>query len=125
MNTKVAHSYILDKLSLLTIQKEKSKNSEEFEEEYNYLKSILAIMLKEQSEENKCKIKDLYKHLKNTNENIYNAKNKIKSKEKNNKFDKEYIELNRELHSKTDIKNNIKKIINTITNSKFKETLHL
>lgn len=57
------------------------------------------------------------------NETLWKIEDKIRQKEKEKKFDEEFIELARSVYITNDERAKIKKEVNEITNSHFKEEI--
>ena len=91
--TEISPGELLDKISILEIKLEKVKdknNLEEIKKEYKILKEIQISSI-----EITGKIKDLYQSVKNVNTELWDIEDKLRISEKNQNFDKNFIELAR------------------------------
>ena len=109
---------LLDKISILTIKKDKIKNSKKLNE-----------IIKESLELQKIAKKTLSKYsydiwinqLIETNKKLWEIEDKIRVKELNNQFDSEFISLARQVYINNDKRFFIKNEINANTDSDIKE----
>jgi len=109
---------LLDKISILTIKKDKIKNSKKLNE-----------IIKESLELQKIVKKTLSKYsydiwinqLIETNKKLWEIEDKIRVKELNNQFDSEFISLARQVYINNDKRFFIKNEINANTDSDIKE----
>lgn len=69
----------------------------------------------------KTEINDLIEELKSVNSMLWNIENSIRKKEKEQKFDIEFIYIARSVYLNNDIRAEIKRKINLLTNSKIIE----
>lgn len=107
----VSIAELFDKISILEIKIEKITDKDQLKNIKEELK-----LLKEIS--NQFEIPDeLYKRLKFVNEEMWDAEDKRRDKEKTKTFDNEFIELARIDHFKNDARAVIKKEINILLNS--------
>jgi hypothetical protein len=109
---------LLDKISILTIKKDKIKNSKKLNE-----------IIKESLELQKIAKKTLSKYsydiwinqLIETNKKLWEIEDKIRVKELNNQFDSEFISLARQVYINNDKRFFIKNEINANADSDIKE----
>ena len=114
--TPVSLGELIDKITILEIKKLymngiKLKN---VAKELELLKSIL--------KDRKLEINiDLLNRLKEVNKRLWEIEDRIRIKESNNEFDKEFIHLARSVYKENDTRASIKKEINTNYNSEIVE----
>ena len=115
---KIEESYgeLFDKISILEIKKSKLNNPEEIVK----VKYELDLLLQElnNSKINSSKISSLAKNLKKINLKLWNIEDKIREKERDKKFDEEFIELARNVYITNDKRAKIKNEINHRLNSR-------
>ena len=117
--SEISAGELLDKISILEIklEKVKDKNSlEEIKKEYKILKEIQTSSIDIIGE-----IKDLFKSVKNVNIKLWNIEDKLRICEKNKNFDKNFIELAREVYFANDERAELKYKINKILKSNIVE----
>ena len=107
---------LLDKISILEIKKENMKGIklENVKKELDNLNSIVKI-------KNLDIDKNFLSNLRDVNKKLWVIEDKIREKESQNKFDKEFIELARSVYKENDKRASIKKEINLKYNSNFIE----
>ena len=113
--SEISPGELLDKISILEIkiEKVKDKNSlQEIKKEYKILKEIQTSSI-----EITGKIKDLFQSVKNVNVKLWNTEDKLRICEKNKDFDKNFIELAREVYFVNDERAELKYKINKILKS--------
>jgi hypothetical protein len=113
IETPISTGEYIDKLSILLIKKEKIKN---FTKLTNIKKEIDFLL----SKANQFKSEDLnfwIDKIKAVNLKLWDIEDKIRIKEKNKEFDKEFIELARSVYYTNDERFNIKNEINNFFNS--------
>jgi hypothetical protein len=118
MNIQISNAEILDKLSILEIKLNKIKDKNKLIniiKELKYIQDNCMYLLKNPL------IYNLYQDLQKTNKILWNIENKIRLKEKEKKFDQEFISLARSVYITNDKRAKIKKNINLITESNFIE----
>jgi len=118
MNIQISNAEILDKLSILEIKLNKIKDKNKLIniiKELEYIQNNCMYLLKNPL------IYNLYQDLQKTNKILWNIENKIRLKEKEKKFDQEFISLARSVYITNDKRAKIKKNINLITESNFIE----
>lgn len=111
----MSNGEILDRFSILLIKSIKIVDKiklNNIENEINYLKPTFLKILGMNPD-----IETLYNHLKIINEKLWKIEENIRSKEKFNQFDNEFIDLARQVYITNDKRAEIKKEINLITKS--------
>jgi len=109
-----------DKLSILEIKLENATEvvqKENIENELNYLQTKLKPFWDNGGDE----LKEVYDRLKKTNGEMWVIEDSVRLKEKDNKFDNEFIELARAVYYTNDRRAAEKKEINHLLNSEFFE----
>ena len=109
-----------DKLSILEIKLENASEKvqkENIENELNYLQTKLKPFWDNGGDE----LKEIYDRLKKTNGEMWVIEDSVRLKEKDNKFDNEFIELARAVYYTNDRRAAEKKEINHLLNSEFFE----
>ena len=112
----ISYGELFDKISILEIKKSKLNNPEEILK----VKYELNLLLHElnNSKINSSIISSLTKDLKKVNLKLWNIEDEIREKERNKKFDEEFIKLAREVYITNDARAKIKNEINKKLNSK-------
>ena len=113
--SEISAGELLDKISILEIkiEKVKDKNSlEEIKKEYKILKEIQTSSI-----DITDKIKDLFQSVKNVNIKLWNIEDNLRICEKNENFDKNFIELARGVYFANDERAELKSKINKILKS--------
>ena len=107
---------LMDKISILEIKKENMKGIklENVKKELDNLNSIVKIKNLDIDE-------NFLSNLRDVNKKLWVIEDKIREKESQNKFDKEFIELARSVYKENDKRASIKKEINLKYNSNFIE----
>ena len=117
--SEISAGELLDKISILEIKldKIKSKDSqEEINKEYIILKRAQDLNIKTSE-----KIKQLFREIKEVNQNLWEVENGIRMCEKKKDFGKKFIELSRAVYFNNDKRAKIKSEINEILGSNIKE----
>jgi len=117
--SEISAGELLDKISILEIKldKIKSKDSqEEINKEYIILKKAQDLNIKSSE-----KIKQLFREIKEVNQNLWEVENRIRMCEKKKDFGKKFIELSRAVYFNNDKRAKIKSEINEILGSNIKE----
>ena len=110
---------LLDKISILQIKTERIVNRSKLE---NINKELNALMsLWKDSIYSNNNIESEINDLKAINEELWDIEDKIRDKERNQVFDKGFIELARSVYIKNDRRAEIKRIINSKTGSELIE----
>tara|TARA_B100001996_G_scaffold375353_1_gene355187 strand:+ start:5255 stop:5644 length:390 start_codon:yes stop_codon:yes gene_type:complete len=122
MTIKIPVSYgeLIDKLTILEIKKIKISDIEKLENIENEF-NLLEESVSEFKKKNTNKYNKFYSELKEINLNLWEIEDEIRVHEKNNSFNKEFIELARSVYKLNDIRFNIKNEINLIFNSTIAE----
>ncbi len=116
---EVSVGELLDKISILEIKKNNIKDTKKIKfinDEY--------VILKNQFEKNVKideKLNNLFKSLKEINNNLWNIENEKRLCEKNSDFGEKFIKISRDIHFLNDERGKIKLEINNHTGSKIKE----
>ena len=115
----ISYGELFDKISILEIKKSKLNNPQEIVK----VKYELNLLLQElnNSKLNSSIISSLTKDLKEVNLKLWNIEDEIREKERNKKFDEEFIKLARNVYITNDTRAKIKNEINKKLNSKFFE----
>ena len=119
IQSEISAGELLDKISILEIKLEKVKdknNLEEIKKEYKILKEIQISSI-----EITGKIKDLYQSVKNVNTELWDIEDKLRISEKNQNFDKNFIELARGVYFANDKRALLKSEINKELKSNIRE----
>jgi len=119
IQTEISAGELLDKLSILEIKIVKIKNKSnliEIKKEHKVLKKTKKINIK-----SSVKISSLFAKLKKINLKLWNIEDKIRIYEKNNNFNKTFINLARSVYFNNDKRAKIKSKINKTLNSNIKE----
>ena len=117
--SEISAGELLDKISILEIKLEKIKdknNLEEIEKEYKILKETQVSFIKLED-----KTKELFNSIKKINLKLWDIEDKLRICEKNKDFNKNFIELAREVYLNNDKRAKIKSEINKILGSNIKE----
>ena len=116
IKVEISYGELFDKISILEIKKSKLNNPEEIEK----VKYELNLLLQElrNSKINSSTISSLTKNLKEINLKLWNIEDEIREKERDKKFDEEFIRLARDVYITNDKRAKIKNEINHRLNSK-------
>tara|TARA_B100001029_G_C14997303_1_gene415826 strand:+ start:212 stop:598 length:387 start_codon:yes stop_codon:yes gene_type:complete len=117
--SEISPGELLDKISILEIKLDKVKDVENLnkvKKEYDLLTKTRNSSIKEDK-----KIQDLFLELKKVNMNLWNIEDQLRICEKNNKFDKDFIELARSVYINNDTRAKIKLEINKLLKSNIVE----
>jgi len=112
----ISYGELFDKISILEIKKSKLNNPQEIVK----VKYELNLLLQElnNSKLNSSIISSLTQDLKEVNLKLWNIEDEIREKERNKKFDEEFIKLARNVYITNDTRAKIKNEINKKLNSK-------
>ena len=112
----ISYGELFDKISILEIKISKLHNPQEIVK----VKYELNLLLQElnNSKLNSSIISSLTKDLKEVNLKLWNIEDEIREKERNKKFDEEFIKLARNVYITNDTRAKIKNEINKKLNSK-------
>ena len=116
IKVEISYGELFDKISILEIKKSKLNNPEEIVK-VKYELDLLLLELKN-SKLNSSIISSLTKNLKEINLKLWNIEDKIREKERDKKFDEEFIKLARNVYITNDKRAKIKSEINHRLNSK-------
>ena len=116
IKVEISYGELFDKISILEIKKSKLNNPDEIVK----VKYELDLLLQElnNSKLNSSIISSLTKNLKEINLKLWNIEDKIREKERDKKFDEEFIELARNVYITNDKRAKIKNEINHRLNSR-------
>jgi len=117
--SEISAGELLDKISILEIKLEKIKDKadqEEINKEYKILKEVINSSIKMTDQ-----LKNLFKEIKEVNQNLWDIEDKLRFCEKNKDFGKNFIELARGVYFNNDKRSKIKSEINKILMSNIKE----
>ena len=117
--SEISSGELLDKISILEIKREKIKNKayqQEINKEYKILKEVLNSNIKMTD-----KLKNLFKEIREVNQNLWDIEDKCRLCEKDKDFGKNFIELAREVYFNNDKRSKIKSEINKVLGSNIKE----
>ena len=116
---EISAGELIDKITILEIKKEKISNKEKLVEVNKELNSLNETLKKTINDESK--IINFKNDLKNINLKLWDIEDGKRSAEKNNKFDKKFIELSRNVYKYNDERAKIKLAINNALGSNIKE----
>ena len=123
MKIQVSNGELLDKLSILSIKKQKLKGEklENVEKEYKYLQKKYDALYVTISPVVRNEFVMYNTELKIINYKLWEIEDDIRECEKEKNFGKRFIELARQVYKTNDERSKIKKIINLLTDSSFVE----
>ena len=123
MKIQVSNGELLDKLSILSIKKQKLKGNKltNVEKEYKYLKKKYDALILEVSPVVRNEFVMFNTELKIINYKLWEIEDDIRECEKEKNFGSKFVELARQVYKTNDERSKIKKIINVLTNSSFVE----
>ena len=110
---------LLDKISILQIKAERIVNRSKLENINKELNALMSLWIDSIYSNNN--IESEINDLKAINEELWDIEDKIRDKERNQVFDKGFIELARSVYIKNDRRAEIKRIINSKTGSELIE----
>ena len=116
IRVEISYGELFDKISILEIKTSKLKNPDEIVK----VKYELNLLLQElnNSKLNSSLISSLTKDLKEVNLKLWNIEDELREKERDKKFDEEFIKLARDVYITNDTRAKIKNEINKKLNSK-------
>ena len=120
MKIEVSNGELLDKLTILEIKLNKISDKGKLDnlmEEWEYINSQTIPVYQIYG----IKIMELVDQLESTNKELWWIEDQLRLCEKEQRFDKEFVELARSVYKLNDERHAIKKDIDKITNSKFSE----
>ena len=123
MKIQVSNGELLDKLSILSIKKQKLKGNKltNVEKEYKYLKKKFDALILQVSPVVRNEFVMYNTELKIINYKLWEIEDDIRECEKEKNFGSKFVELARQVYKTNDERSKIKKIINVLTNSSFVE----
>jgi len=116
--TPVSVGELIDKLSILQVKKQKITNEEKLEyinKEFELLYNLSSVYLDIKE------LETLYNILVKTNSKLWDIEDKLRVLESEKKFDKDFIELARNVYFTNDERFSLKNQINKITDSEIRE----
>ena len=120
MKIEVSNGELIDKLTILEIKLNKISNKDKLDnlmEEWEYINSQTIPIYQIYG----IKIMELVDQLESTNKELWWVEDQLRLCEKEQRFDKEFVELARSVYKLNDERHAIKKDIDKLTNSKFSE----
>ena len=120
MKIEVSNGELIDKLTILEIKLNKISDKDKLDnlmEEWEYINSQTIPLYQIFG----VKIMELADQLEETNKELWWVEDSIRLCEKEQRFDKEFVELARSVYKLNDERHAIKKDIDKLTNSKFSE----
>ncbi len=116
---EISAGELVDKITILEIKKEKITNKEKLIEIKKELDSLTSTFNK--SIKKNINLETLTKELKNINLKLWDIEDKKRESEKKQRFEKEFIELARNVYKSNDERAKIKLKINEVLGSNIKE----
>jgi len=120
MKIEVSNGELIDKLTILEIKLNKISDKDKLDnlmEEWEYINSRTISLYQIFG----TKIMELTDQLESTNKELWWVEDQLRLCEKEQRFDKEFVELARSVYKLNDERHAIKKNIDKLTNSKFSE----
>jgi len=116
MKIEVSNGELLDKISILELKMLKIKDKEKLDNiltEFNSLNPLCVVLFEQFGSE----LQKLYLQLAEVNGKLWDIEDWIRDCERENRFDKEFIELARSVYITNDKRSKLKKEINILTES--------
>ena len=116
MKIEVSNGELLDKISILELKMLKITDKEKLDNiltEFNSLNPLCVVLF----EQFGSKLQKLYLQLAEVNGKLWDIEDWIRDCERENRFDKEFIELARSVYITNDERSKLKKEINILTES--------
>jgi len=116
MKIEVSNGELLDKISILELKMLKITDKEKLDNiltEFNSLNPLCVVLF----EQFGSKLQKLYLELAKVNGKLWDIEDWIRDCERENRFDKEFIELARSVYITNDERSKLKKEINILTES--------
>ena len=116
MKIEVSNGELLDKISILELKMLKITDKEKLDNiltEFNSLNPLFVVLF----EQFGSKLQKLYLELAKVNSKLWDIEDWIRDCERENRFDKEFIELARSVYITNDERSKLKKEINILTES--------
>ena len=116
MKIEVSNGELLDKISILELKMLKIKDKEKLDNiltEFNSLNPLCVVLFEQFGSE----LQKLYLQLAKVNSKLWDIEDWIRDCERENRFDKEFIELARSVYITNDKRSKLKKEINILTES--------
>lgn len=119
INIELSVGELLDKVTILQIKSERISDQAKLENINKELRVLTALW--EASAYSQTDLKENIRALKKVNETLWDIEDKIRDKERDRRFDQEFIDLARSVYFTNDKRAEIKKVINTKTGSELVE----
>ena len=119
INIELSVGELLDKITILQIKAERIREQAKLENINKELQVLTAIW--DASVYSQSDLKEDLQALEKVNEALWDIEDKIRDKERDQSFDKEFIDLARSVYFINDERAEIKKVINTKTGSELVE----
>lgn len=119
INIELSVGELLDKITILQIKAERISEQAKLENINKELQVLTAIW--DASVYSQSDLKEDLQALKKVNEALWDIEDKIRDKERDQSFDREFIDLARSVYFTNDERAEIKKVINTKTGSELVE----
>ena len=116
MKVEISNGELLDKVTILELKLNRIKDKDKLvniQKEFDTLNSLA----QELFEKHDSYLQNLYVELSSINGRLWDIEDWIRECEKENRFDKEFIELARSVYITNDKRSEVKKTINILTNS--------
>ena len=116
MKVEISNGELLDKITILELKLNRIKDKDKLvniQKEFDTLNSLA----QELFEKHDSYLQNLYVELSSINGRLWDIEDWIRECEKENRFDKEFIELARSVYITNDKRSEVKKTINILTNS--------
>ena len=116
MKIEVSNGELLDKISILELKMLKITDKEKLDNiltEFNSLNPLCVVLFEQFGSE----LQKLYLQLAKVNSKLWDIEDWIRDCERENRFDKEFIELARSVYITNDERSKLKKEINILTES--------
>ena len=116
MKVEISNGELLDKVTILELKLNRIKDKDKLvniQKEFDTLNSLA----QELFEKHDSYLQNLYVELSSINGRLWDIEDWIRECEKENRFDKEFVELARSVYITNDKRSEVKKTINILTNS--------
>ena len=116
MKVEISNGELLDKITILELKLNRIKDKDKLvniQKEFDTLNSLA----QELFEKHDSYLQNLYVELSSINGRLWDIEDWIRECEKENRFDKEFVELARSVYITNDKRSEVKKTINILTNS--------
>tara|TARA_E500000318_G_scaffold80999_1_gene76213 strand:+ start:4461 stop:4847 length:387 start_codon:yes stop_codon:yes gene_type:complete len=116
MKVEISNGELLDKITILELKLNRIKDKDKLvniQKEFDTLNPLA----QELFEKHDSYLQNLYVELSSINGRLWDIEDLIRECEKENRFDKEFVELARSVYITNDKRSEVKKTINILTNS--------